>query len=53
MIRGTIEENVFKFARKKANDMNDIASDLSRQKRSADEGLTVGDIRALLARVKH
>lgn len=53
MIRGTIEENVFKFARKKANEMNDLASDLSRQKRGADEGLTVGDIRALLARVTH
>jgi len=50
LIRDTVEENVYKFSRERANAMSDLASDHSLQKRGADEGLTLGDLRALLAR---
>ena len=50
LIRDTVEENVYKFSCERANAMSDLASDHSLQKRGADEGLTLGDLRALLAR---
>ena len=50
LIRDTVEENVYKFSCERANAMSDLASDHSLQKRGADEGLTLGDLRTLLAR---
>jgi E3 ubiquitin-protein ligase SHPRH len=50
MIRGTIEENIYKFSQKRANEMNDLASDISRQNTNTKKGLTLGEVRALVSR---
>lgn len=50
IIRDTVEENVYKFSTERANAMNDLASDRSLQKKGKDDGLTLGEIRALLSR---
>ena len=49
-IRDTIEENVQKFSRQRADAMSDIASDVALQKKGKDAGLTLGELRALLER---
>lgn len=50
IIRDTVEENVYKFSTERANAMTDLASDHSLQKKAKDDGLTLGEIRALLSR---
>ena len=49
IIRHSIEENVFKLARQRMDELSDIASDLSLSKRDeATTGLSLADIRRLI-----
>ena len=50
VIRDTVEENVQKFSTERSNAMCDVSSDLSMHKKGKEDGLTLGEIRALLLR---